>query len=261
MTRTTTASSVRAGRSPARTSRRNAEVRLAVVGVVERRVDLPRVEAEEPRPQPVVVAVLHDPQVRRRGHDEAGAIGQAAGPQRGLRPRRHVAGVAQQRDPGRGGRGLAVEPTELALEAVEDVALRRAERRPGREVADVARGHAERVRHDLGQVRRTLAVEDAGQGGGQEAVGRPVEVEARPDEQELGERPAVERDRDLGRDRLDAGRWRPSRSLHAGRASPDRRGRGRRAPTTRPTRRPRRDGGRRGAFVPRRASPARPSRR
>src|SRR6478752_1421231 len=41
------------------------EVRPAVVGVVERRVDGLRVEAEEPRSEPVVIAVLHDPQVRR----------------------------------------------------------------------------------------------------------------------------------------------------------------------------------------------------
>jgi hypothetical protein len=41
------------------------QVGLAVMRVVERRIDRPRVEAEEPRAEPVVVAVLHDPQVRR----------------------------------------------------------------------------------------------------------------------------------------------------------------------------------------------------
>ena len=45
-----------------------------MVGVVEGGVDASRVEAEEPRPQPVVVAVLDDPQVGRRGDDEPGPV-------------------------------------------------------------------------------------------------------------------------------------------------------------------------------------------
>ena len=68
------------------------------------------------------------------------------------------------------GRGrLAEESVELGGEAVEDVPARRGELGPGREIADVARGHAERVRHELGQVARALAVEDAGDRGGEEA--------------------------------------------------------------------------------------------
>ena len=84
------------------------EVRRAVVGVVERGVDRLRVEAEEPRPEPVVVAVLHDPQVRRRGQDEAHAVRQAAGPERRGGARARVARVAEERDPasrGAAGRG------------------------------------------------------------------------------------------------------------------------------------------------------------
>ena len=51
-------------------------------------------------------------------------------------------------------RRLAEEPVELLRQAVEDVALGRGERGPGREVADVARRHRERVRHQLREVAR-----------------------------------------------------------------------------------------------------------
>ena len=102
------------------------------------------------------------------------------------------------------GGGCAEQPVELLRQPVEDVALGRRELRPGGEVAHVARRHAEGVRHELGQVRRALAVEDPGHGGGQEAVGPVVEPESGPDEQELAERPRVERERDLGRDALGA---------------------------------------------------------
>ena len=74
------------------------QVRLAVVGVVERGVDRRRVLAEEPRPQPVVVAVLHDPQIRRRGDDESSAIRQARRAQGDSGPRR------RHREHRRGGR-------------------------------------------------------------------------------------------------------------------------------------------------------------
>ena len=71
-------------------------------------------------------------------------------------------------------------------QGVEDVALRRLVAGAGHEVADVARRHAERVGHDRRQVRRRLAVEDPGQGPGEEAVRAVVEAELRADEQELG---------------------------------------------------------------------------
>ena len=99
------------------------QVRLAVVGIVEGRVDLPGIEAEEPRAQPVVVAVLDHPQIRRRGDDEAGAIGASQGAQRRAGTRRHVTGVAQQRDAPDRRRRLAEEAIELARQSVEHVAL------------------------------------------------------------------------------------------------------------------------------------------
>ncbi len=98
------------------------------------------------------------------------------------------------------GERLAEEAIELLRQAVEDVPLRRGEVGPSREVADVARRHRECVRHELGQVARALAVEDPGQGGGQEPVGPVVEPKGRPDEQQLAEGPWVEREGDLDRD-------------------------------------------------------------
>ena len=180
------------------------EVRLAVVGVVERRVDLAGIEAEEPRPQPVVVAVLDDAQVRRRGHDQARPFGPSTRAQGGPGPRRHIAGVAQEGDALDRRRRLAEQAIELLRQPVEDVALRRREVGPGREIAHVARRHRERVRHQLREVARALAVEDAGQRGGEEPIGPVVEPERRPDVQQLAERPRVEREGDLDRHRLDA---------------------------------------------------------
>ena len=180
------------------------EVRLAVMGVVERRVDGAGIEPEEPRPQPVVVAVLHDPEVRRRGHHQPGTLRAPATTESGAGARRQVPGVTEQGDPLDRWRRLAEEPVELLGEPVEHVALRRGERGPCRVVAHVARRHRERVRHQHRQVARALAVEDAGDGGGQEAVGPVVEPERGPDEQELAERPRVERQGDLDRDVFDA---------------------------------------------------------
>jgi hypothetical protein len=45
-------------------------------------------------------------------------------------------------------------------------------------------------------------VEDAGQGGRQEAVRRAVEAKARPDKEQLGQGPPVEGHGDLGWDRV-----------------------------------------------------------
>ena len=47
-----------------------------------------------------------------------------------------------------------------------------------------------------------LAVQDAGDRRGEEPVDALVEAQRRADEQELGERPRMEGQRDLGRDRL-----------------------------------------------------------
>ena len=94
-----------------------------MVGVVEGRVDRPCVEAEEPRPQPVVVAVLDDAQVGRRGHDQASPVRPAARAQGRPGARRDVAGIAEQGDPLDRRRRLAEEPVELLAEPVEDVAV------------------------------------------------------------------------------------------------------------------------------------------
>ena len=49
---------------------------------------------------------------------------------------------------------------------------------------------------------RALAVQDAGQGCGEESIGAVLEVERCPNEQELSECPRVERQGDFGRDML-----------------------------------------------------------
>ena len=75
--------------------------------------------------------------------------------------------------------------------------------RPGGEVAHVARRHAERVRHQDGEVARALAVQDAGHRGRQEAVRPVVESEHRSHVQQLGERPRMEGERHFDRHGLD----------------------------------------------------------
>ena len=199
------------------------EVRLAVVGVVEGRVDLAGVEAEEPRPQPVVVAVLDDPQVGRRGDHEPGPLRPAQVAQGLAGTRGDVAGVAQERDAFDRRRRLAEEPVELRGQAVEDVTPRRGECGARRELADVARGHAEGVRHELRQVARALAVEDAGDRGGEESVGPIVQPQGRPDEQQLGEGVRMEREGDLARDGLVGGRGVARSGAGYERRRPDRR--------------------------------------
>ncbi len=104
--------------------------------------------------------------------------GRPALAQGGPRPLARVARVAEQGDPADRRERVAVEPAELRVEAAEDVALGRPEAGPGDEVADVAGGHAERVRHDLRQVGGALAVEDAGDRRGQEPVDPVVQVGA-----------------------------------------------------------------------------------
>ena len=69
-----------------------------MVGVVEGGVDRPGVEPEEPCPQPVVVAVLHDTEVGRRRDDKPGSVRSAAGAQRGPNPGRDVPRVAEEGD-------------------------------------------------------------------------------------------------------------------------------------------------------------------
>ena len=118
-------SSVSAGRRSASTSRMNAIHGLAVVGVVQLRVDGAGVEAQQPRPEPVVVAVLEDPQVGRGGDDEPGAIGEAAGPQRGARAAAGRPRVAQERDAVGRGERLAIQAVELRRQRVEHVLLGR----------------------------------------------------------------------------------------------------------------------------------------
>ena len=160
------------------------------------------VEAQEPGPEPVVVAVLEHAQVRRRGDDEPGAVREAVGTEGRAGTRAGRAGVAVERDAGRRRQRLAVEAVQLGRQGVEDVALRRLVAGPRDEVADVARGHAEGVGHDRRQVGRRLAVEDPGQRTGEEAVRAVVEAQVRAHEQELRERARRERDGDLVRDRL-----------------------------------------------------------
>ena len=85
------------------------------MGIVELGVDDGRVEAQEPQPQPVVVAVLDDPQVRRGGHHQPGAVGQGAGPQGGRVPvprrfARRPAGPRRAPAARAGGRGGAAWP-------------------------------------------------------------------------------------------------------------------------------------------------------
>ena len=183
-----------------------------MVGVIEGRVDGSRIEPQEPRPQPVVVAVLDDAEIRRRGDDQARAVRAATRSQGRPGARRDLASVTQQRDPLDRGRRLAEQPIELLAQPIEDVAIGRRELGPGGEVAHVAGRHRERVGHQLGQVARALAVEDAGDGGGQEPVGPVVEVERRAHEQQLAERARVERQGDLDRDGLDAIRGRRPRT-------------------------------------------------
>ena len=67
-----------------------------------------------------------------------------------------------------------------------------------------------------------LAVEDAGDRGREEPVDALVELQVRADEQELGERARVERQRDFGRDGLVGSVRSPSRAggRDAGAAAP-----------------------------------------
>ncbi len=174
------------------------------MGVVERCVDHVGREAQEPGSEPVVVAVLDHPQVGRGGEHEARPIGERLGAQGSPRPDARVACVTQERDPGRARAAVPGEPTELRGEEDEEVAVRRGEARPRRVVARVAGSHAERIRHELGEVAGPPAVEDPDEGSRQEAVGRVVEVETRAREEDLGQRPRVEREGDLRGDGLAA---------------------------------------------------------
>jgi len=67
-----------------------------MVSVVEEIVDGIGVVAEEPQSQPVVVAVLHDSQVRRRSDDEAGSFRQTSGAERLSESNAGVACIAEQ---------------------------------------------------------------------------------------------------------------------------------------------------------------------
>ena len=146
-----------------------------MVGVVEQVVDRGGVVAEQPQPQPVVVAVLDHPQVGRRGDDEAGPLGQAAGSQRlaethARRRARRPAG----RCPGSAGTGWRYRRRSLSSRRAKASRSGEWKLGPGDEIADVAGGHAEGVGHDRREVAAALAVEDAGQGGQDEAVGSIV---------------------------------------------------------------------------------------
>ena len=94
-----------------------------MVGIVEGRVDRPRVLPEQPRPEPVVVAVLHDAEVRRRRDDEANTLGQAPVAEGGPCSARAVPRVPEEGDPRRAGERLAVKPSQLLLETAEHVAI------------------------------------------------------------------------------------------------------------------------------------------
>ena len=144
---------------------------------------------------------------------QTNAVGPATGSQGGAGAPGDVASIAQQCDALDRRRRLAVEPVELLRQAIEDIALRRRELRPDGEVADVPRRHREGVRHQLGQVRRALPVEDSSDRRRQEAIGPIVELEGGPHEQELPERSGVEGEGDLERNRLDA---RERRALRTG---------------------------------------------
>ena len=120
-------------------------------------------------------------------------------------PWRHVARIAEQGHALGHGWRLAEEAIELRPEAVEHVPFRRGEVGPSCEIADVAWGHAEGVGHDLGEVARALAVQDARGRRGQEPVGAVVEAERRPDEEQLRERVRVEGEGHLGWDGLGEG--------------------------------------------------------
>ena len=170
-----------AGRRSWSTVAQELEVRRAAVGVVERGVDRLRVEAEEPGRG----ASCSSRTSRRAGTAARSATSRArSGRPRArsaaLGARARVARVAQERDarPCAAG-GSRKRRVELGVEPVEGVPVRRLEAGPGREVADVARGHAERVRHERRQVRRGLAVEDPGDRRGEEAVDGRAEVERR----------------------------------------------------------------------------------
>ncbi len=101
------------------------EVRLAVMGVVQGSVDRARIEAEEPRPEPVVVAVLDDPEVGRRRDDEPDPFRPPAGTQRRAGALGDVARVPEQGDPADRRGNLAEQAIELPGQTVEDVAVGR----------------------------------------------------------------------------------------------------------------------------------------
>ncbi len=108
--------------------------------------------------------------------------------------------------PARGGQRLAIEAVQLGRQGVEHVALGRLVAGPGDEVADVARGHAERVGHDRRQVGRRSCRGGSrpGRRRGTGPCGRRACRCVRTQEQ-LRQRPRVERERDLVRDGLRAG--------------------------------------------------------
>ena len=160
-------------------------------------VDRLRVEAKEPGPQPVVIAVAQHTQVGRRGDGKPGPVRQATGAQGRAGAPARGARIAQEREAARRRQRLPVEPVQLRRQRVERIALRRPEAGPGREPADVARRHAERVGHQRRQVRGRLAVQDPDHRPGEEAVGPVGEPEGRTQEQQLAERARVERDRHL----------------------------------------------------------------
>jgi hypothetical protein len=165
------------------------------------------VVAEQPQPQPVVVAVLHDPQVGRRGDHQPGPLRQAAGAQ-GSRNRTPASRASPSRAiPRAAGSGWRYRRRSLSSRSAKVSRSGEWKSGPRHEVADVARRHAERVGHDRRQVARALAVEDAGQGRKDETVGAIVGVQAGPQVEQLGERSRVEGERDLGRYR----RVRPDR--------------------------------------------------
>ena len=181
------------------------------MGVVERAVDLGSVEAKEPGAQPVVVAVLENPEVRRRGHDESGVIGERSVAQGGPRSRSCLPGVSEEGKPAHRRAAVAIEAPELLCEAGEHVALGPLERGPPGEVAHVAWRHAEGVRHEVGEVAPALAVKDPGQRRGEEPIRSVGEVQAAADEQELSQRARVIRERHFERDQLAASVDRSSR--------------------------------------------------
>ena len=161
----------------------------------------------------------------RSGRPRARRAARARRPAVRASPRRLIPAVA--------GSGWRYRRSSFAARRVEHVALRRLVAGPGDELAHVARRHAERVGHDRRQVGGRLAVEDPGQRAGEEPVRPVVEAEVGAHEQQLGERPRVERDARPRPGRPPSARRvrrrcrRPARTPTGGRRAPgrDRRGR------------------------------------